>query len=278
MLQDLIKQWLDEDIGEGDHSTLAAIHPNARSMARLLVKESGVIAGLDVAKQIYFLTDPLANIQWLLSDGATVSPGDVAFIVDGNAKSILTTERLILNCMQRMSGIATKTHKLSEMIKHTGAILLDTRKTTPGFRVLEKEAVRIGGGQNHRFGLYDMIMLKDNHIDFCGGIAKAVAKVNAYKEAKGLTIRVEVEVRNENELDEVLSSSGVDRILLDNFTPNQILSCISKIPKTIELEASGGITEDNIVEFAETGIHFISVGALTHHVESLDLSLKAIIH
>jgi nicotinate-nucleotide pyrophosphorylase (carboxylating) len=257
---------------------LAAIDPNARSTARLLVKDAGVIAGLDVAKQIYALTDPTANTQWLLSDGTTVSPGDVAFIVDGNAQNILTTERLILNCMQRMSGIATKTRKLSEMIKHTGAILLDTRKTTPGFRVLEKEAVRIGGGQNHRFGLYDMIMLKDNHIDFCGGITKAVAKVNAYKEAKGLTIHVEVEVRNENELDEVLSSSGVDRILLDNFTPNQILSCISKIPKTIELEASGGITEENIVEFAETGIHFISVGALTHHVESLDLSLKAIIH
>ena len=278
MLEHLIKRWLDEDIGEGDHSTLAAIDPNARSTAKLLVKEAGVIAGLDVAKQIYTLTDPSAITQWFVSDGATVRPGDVAFIVDGNAQNMLTTERLVLNCMQRMSGIATKTRKLSDMIKHTGVILLDTRKTTPGFRVLEKEAVSIGGGQNHRFGLYDMIMLKDNHIDFCGGITKAVAQVNAYKEAKGLTLRVEVEVRNENELDEVLTSRGVDRILLDNFTPNQILSCISKIPKTIELEASGGITEENIVEFAETGIHFISVGALTHHVESLDLSLKAIIH
>jgi len=278
MLEGFIKQWLSEDVGLGDHSTLASIDPLAKSTAQLLVKEAGVIAGLSVAKQIYAMTDPVAHTQWLKSDGDIVKPGDVAFIVHGNAQNILTTERLILNCMQRMSGIATKTHELSELIKHTSAVLLDTRKTTPGFRVLEKEAVRIGGGQNHRFGLYDMIMLKDNHIDFCGGISKAVAKVNAYKETKNLAIRVEVEVRNETELDEVLTTNGVDRILLDNFTPSQIIQCLDRIPQNMELEASGGITEENIVEFAETGIHYISVGALTHHVESLDLSLKAIIH
>ncbi len=278
MLNDLIHGWLSEDIGEGDHSSLASINPEARSTARLLIKESGVIAGLAVAKRIYELTDVSANIQWLKQDGDAIEAGEVAFIVEGNAQNILSTERLILNCMQRMSGIATKTHALSQQVAHTSTKLLDTRKTTPGFRLLEKEAVRIGGGHNHRFGLYDMIMLKDNHIDFCGGIQKAVDAVNAYKKAEHLTIPVEVEVRNEAELLQVIQTQGVNRILLDNFSPEQIKSCISMIPSHFEVEASGGITEANIVGFAEAGVHFISVGALTHHVKSLDLSLKAIIH
>jgi nicotinate-nucleotide pyrophosphorylase (carboxylating) len=278
MLHDLIQAWLAEDIGEGDHSTIASIPLEARSTARLLIKESGVIAGLNVAKQIYELTDTQANIKWLKNDGDSVLAGDLAFIVEGNARNILTTERLILNCMQRMSGIATKTQALSQKIAHTSAKLLDTRKTTPGFRLLEKEAVRIGGGSNHRFGLYDMIMLKDNHIDFCGGIQKAVNAVNAYKTAMHLTIPVEVEVRNEAELQEVIQTQGVNRILLDNFSPKQISACLYMIPPQFEIEASGGITEDNIVEFAEAGVHYISVGALTHHVKSLDLSLKAIIY
>lgn len=278
MLNDLIYTWLSEDIGEGDHSTLAAINPKARSTARLLIKESGIIAGLAVAKRIYELTDVSANIQWIKEDGDPIEAGEVAFIVEGNAQNILTTERLILNCMQRMSGIATKTHALSQQIAHTPTKLLDTRKTTPGFRLLEKEAVRIGGGYNHRFGLYDMIMLKDNHIDFCGGIQKAVDAVNTYKKTKNLSIPVEVEVRNEAELNQVIQTVGVNRILLDNFSPEQIKSCISIIPPHFEIEASGGITADNIVGFAEAGVHFISVGALTHQVKSLDLSLKAIIH
>lgn len=278
MLNELIHAWLSEDIGEGDHSTLASINSEARSTARLLIKEKGIIAGLAVAKRIYDLTDVSADIQWLKKDGDVVEVGEVAFIVEGNAQNILSTERLILNCMQRMSGIATKTSVLSQQIVHTPAKLLDTRKTTPGFRLLEKEAVRIGGGHNHRFGLYDMIMLKDNHIDFCGGIQKAVDAVNAYKKAKNLMIPVEVEVRNEAELLQVIQTQGVNRILLDNFSPEQIKACISLIPSHVEIEASGGITEANIVEFAEAGVHFISVGALTHHVKSLDLSLKAIIH
>jgi len=278
MLNELIHAWLSEDIGEGDHSTLASINSEARSTARLLIKEKGIIAGLAVAKRIYDLTDVSADIQWLKKDGDVVEVGEVAFIVEGNAQNILSTERLILNCMQRMSGIATKTSVLSQQIAHTPAKLLDTRKTTPGFRLLEKEAVRIGGGHNHRFGLYDMIMLKDNHIDFCGGIQKAVDAVNAYKKAKNLMIPVEVEVRNEAELLQVIQTQGVNRILLDNFSPEQIKACISLIPSHVEIEASGGITEANIVEFAEAGVHFISVGALTHHVKSLDLSLKAIIH
>lgn len=278
MLYDFIHAWLEEDIGEGDHSTIASIPKAARSTAKLLIKEPGVIAGLNVAKHIYELTDPKAQIQWLKNDGELVSAGDIAYKVEGNARNILTTERLILNCMQRMSGIATKTKTLSQKIAHTPAKLLDTRKTTPGFRILEKQAVLIGGGDNHRFGLFDMIMLKDNHIDFCGGIQKAVKAVNEYKIAMQLTIPVEVEVRNETELQEVVKEQGVNRILLDNFTPNQIRASIHMIPAHFEIEASGGITEENIVEFAESGVHYISVGALTHHVKSLDLSLKAIIH
>ncbi|MFM7596497.1 MAG: carboxylating nicotinate-nucleotide diphosphorylase [Flavobacteriales bacterium] len=278
MINDLIHAWLAEDVREGDHSTLAAINQAARSTAQLLIKEPGIIAGLSVAKRIYELTDESATVQWIKQDGDRIEEGEVAFIVEGNARNILTTERLILNCMQRMSGIATKTQALSKLIAHTPAKLLDTRKTTPGFRLLEKEAVRIGGGVNHRVGLFDMIMLKDNHIDFCGGIPQAVDAVNAYKKSNSLSIPVEVEVRNEAELHQVIQMQGVDRILLDNFTPEQIKACIADIPTHFEIEASGGITENNIVDYAEAGVHFISVGALTHHVKSLDLSLKAIIH
>lgn len=273
-----LQAWLSEDIGTGDHSTWAAIPPQSMGTAKLKVKEEGIIAGLAIAKEIYSLTDPQSEIQWNFKDGDAVAPEDVAFIVKGNAQNLLTTERLILNCMQRMSGIATKTHHLAQKISHTSVKLLDTRKTTPGFRFLEKEAVRIGGGFNHRFGLYDMIMLKDNHIDFCGGITQAVHAVKEYKIKNELNLKVEVEVRNETELHELILLDGVDRILLDNFTPARIKACISQIPPHFQLEASGGINSKNIVEYAETGVDFISVGDLTHHVESLDLSLKAIIN
>lgn len=278
MLKALIQAWLAEDIGVGDHSTMAAISPDALGTAKLLVKEKAVIAGLRIASEIYQITDPKAEITWFKKDGDLIVPGDIAFIVKGNARNILSTERLILNCMQRMSGIATQTNVLTQKIAHTKTRLLDTRKTTPGFRLLEKEAVIIGGGLNHRYGLYDMIMLKDNHIDFCGGITQAVNKVKAYQLKNTLHLPIEVEVRNEIELMEAIKLEGVQRIMLDNFSPALIGKLIHMIPEHFEIEASGGITEQNIVSYAESGVHFISVGALTHHVKSIDMSLKALIH
>lgn len=278
MLRSNLALWLKEDMGSGDHSSQAAISKSAKGHAQLLVKSEGIIAGIEVARELVQMTDPSADFQTFLKDGDKVKPGDIAFVVFGNALNALSIERLMLNILQRMSGIATKTHRLQQKIAHTSARLLDTRKTTPGFRMLEKQAVLIGGGFNHRFGLFDMVMLKDNHIDFCGGITKAVDQTVEYLKINNLSLKIEVEVRNEAELSEAIQLTSIDRIMLDNFTPEQITQCIASIPERFEVEASGGINEANIVAYAETGVDFISVGALTHNVESLDLSFKAVVH
>lgn len=275
VLSEFISRSLAEDIGSGDHSTLACVPENAKGEAVLLIKEKGVLAGVELAEKIIRHFDPNLIMEIFIRDGEVVSPGDVAFKLYGPSRSILTVERLLLNCMQRMSGIATKTNKLLELIKGTNAVLLDSRKTTPGIRFMEKWAVRIGGGQNHRMGLYDMIMLKDNHIDYAGGIEAAIKGVHRYLKEAELNLRIEVEVRDLTELDEVLRVGGVDRIMLDNFSPENLITALKRIPDEIETEASGGITEDSILSYAETGVDFISVGALTHSVKSLDMSLKA---
>ncbi len=275
MLDEFVRRALSEDLGDGDHTSLACINEDEKSAARLEVRERGILAGIGVAKRVFELYDSSLEIEILKNDGDSVIEGDIAFIVKGSARSILSTERLVLNLMQRMSGIATKTHQMVEMISHTDAILLDTRKTTPGIRFIEKEAVAIGGGGNHRFGLYDMIMIKDNHIDYAGGISKAIRKTHSYLDANNKKLKIEIEVRSLNELDEVLTEGKVHRIMLDNFSPKEIENALKRIPQEYETEASGGITEENIVAYAETGVDFISVGALTHSVKSLDLGLKA---
>lgn len=275
MLDEFVRRALSEDLGDGDHTSLACINEDEKSAARLEVRERGILAGIGVAKRVFELYDSSLEIEILKNDGDSVIEGDIAFIVKGSARSILSTERLVLNLMQRMSGIATKTHQMVEMISHTDAILLDTRKTTPGMRFIEKEAVAIGGGGNHRFGLYDMIMIKDNHIDYAGGISRAIQKTHTYLDANNKKLKIEIEVRSLNELDEVLTEGKVHRIMLDNFSPKEIENALKRIPQEYETEASGGITEENIVAYAETGVDFISVGALTHSVKSLDLSLKA---
>jgi len=270
-----IKNALYEDVREGDHSALACIPENAQGKAKLLVKDNGIIAGVEVAKKICEVFDPNMKITSFSKDGDFVKKGEIALEIEGSARSILTTERLILNCMQRMSGIATQTNQIVDLIKGTKAKLLDTRKTTPGIRFIEKWAVRIGGGQNHRFGLYDMIMIKDNHIDFAGGIKQALGAVKEYQTKKKLNLKVEIEVRNEKELKEALSCGGFDRIMLDNFSPSEIRKALLLIPEKYETEASGGISIDTIKDYAETGIKYISVGALTHSVKTFDLSLKS---
>ena len=275
MLDEFVRRALSEDLGDGDHTSLACINEHEKSAARLEVRERGILAGIGVAKRVFELYDSSLEIEILKNDGDSVIEGDIAFIVKGSARSILSTERLVLNLMQRMSGIATKTHQMLEMISHTDAILLDTRKTTPGMRFIEKEAVAIGGGGNHRFGLYDMIMIKDNHIDYAGGISKAIQKTHSYLDANNKKLKIEIEVRSLNELDEVLTEGKVHRIMLDNFSPKEMENALKRIPQEYETEASGGITEENIVAYAETGVDFISVGALTHSVKSLDLGLKA---
>ncbi len=275
MLDEFVRRALSEDLGDGDHTSLACINEDEKSAARLEVRERGILAGIGVAKRVFELYDSSLEIEILKNDGDSVIEGDIAFIVKGSARSILSTERLVLNLMQRMSGIATKTHQMVEMISHTDAILLDTRKTTPGMRFIEKEAVAIGGGGNHRFGLYDMIMIKDNHIDYAGGISRAIQKTHSYLDANNKKLKIEIEVRSLNELDEVLTEGKVHRIMLDNFSPKEIENALKRIPQEYETEASGGITEENIVAYAETGVDFISVGALTHSVKSLDLGLKA---
>ena len=275
MLDEFVRRALSEDLGDGDHTSLACINEHEKSAARLEVRERGILAGIGVAKRVFELYDSSLEIEILKNDGDSVIEGDIAFIVKGSARSILSTERLVLNLMQRMSGIATKTHQMVEMISHTDAILLDTRKTTPGMRFIEKEAVAIGGGGNHRFGLYDMIMIKDNHIDYAGGISRAIQKTHSYLDANNKKLKIEIEVRSLNELDEVLTEGKVHRIMLDNFSPNEIENALKLIPQEYETEASGGITEENIVAYAETGVDYISVGALTHSVKSLDLGLKA---
>jgi nicotinate-nucleotide pyrophosphorylase (carboxylating) len=275
MLDDFIKNALKEDIRDGDHSSLSCIAENDKGSARLEVREDGVLAGIRVAKRIFEIYDSSLQLDVLKEDGEKVSKGDIAFTLKGSARSILSTERLVLNVMQRMSGIATKTRQMVDQISHTKSVLLDTRKTTPGIRLIEKEAVKIGGAENHRFGLYDMIMIKDNHIDYAGGISNAIKKANGYLSEQKKQLKIEIEVRSIKELNEVIGEGGVDRIMLDNFTPKEIIRALELISGNYETEASGGITDDTIVDYAETGVDFISVGALTHSVKSLDLSLKA---
>lgn len=275
-----LKSWIDdllvEDVREGDHTTLATIDANATGSARLLVKEEGIVAGVEVARQIFEVFDASISFEQLMHDGDRVEPGDIVFRVHGSNRSLLTIERTVLNIMQRMSGVATKTNLIVDIIKGTGARVLDTRKTTPGMRFLEKSAVVIGGGSNHRFGLYDMMMIKDNHVDHAGGIEPAIRRAKAYQAEKGLSIPIEVEARNADEVRQILASGPVDRIMLDNFTPADIRAILPEIGDQAQTEASGGITEATIRSYAETGVDFISVGALTHSVKSLDLSLKAI--
>lgn len=275
MLDEIIRNALQEDIGSGDFSTLSCVPKEAIGSAQLIVKENGVLAGIEVAKRIYEIYDPSLTIEVLKFDGDSVKKGDIAFRVAGSSQAILTTERLVLNCLQRMSGIATLTAKIKKEIEGSSSIILDTRKTTPGIRFLEKWAVKIGGGQNHRFGLYDMIMLKDNHIDYAGGIIAAIERTKAFLSSANKDLKIEIEVRNTKELEEVLRVGGVDRIMLDNFSPENLKEALKIIPSTYETEASGGITLENIRAYADTNVKYISVGALTHSVKSLDLSLKA---
>lgn len=264
-----------EDIGDGDHTTLCCIPADAMGKSHLLVKEEGILAGVDIARKVFDKFDPTMKMTVMIEDGAHVKPGDIAFVVEGKVRSLLQTERLMLNIMQRMSGIATMTHRYVERVKGTGCHILDTRKTTPGMRILEKQAVKIGGGMNHRIGLFDMILLKDNHIDFAGGIVNAINRCHEYLKAKNLDLKIEIEVRDFDELWQVLDQGGVDRIMLDNFTPADTRKAVELIDHRYEVESSGGITYDTIRDYAEQGVDFISVGALTHSVKGLDLSFKA---
>ena len=271
-----LAEALNEDIGPGDFTTLATIPDNAIGKAQLIVKDNGILAGVTIAEKIIHAFDSSLKVTTFIQDGATVQKGDIAFIVEGKSQSITTIERLVLNVMQRMSGIATETHRLTQMILHTNCKLLDTRKTTPNFRYFEKEAVRIGGGYNHRYALYDMILVKDNHIDFAGGVKPALSKISEFIKERNLTIKVEVETRNLDEVDEVIETGVAFRIMLDNFTPEKLREAVLHINGRVETEASGGINENTLVSYAETGVDYISMGALTHHVKSFDLSLKAI--
>ncbi|QQS29377.1 MAG: carboxylating nicotinate-nucleotide diphosphorylase [Sphingobacteriales bacterium] len=271
-----IRNALAEDIGSGDHTTLACIPAHATGKARLLVKETGVIAGIEMAKLICKEVDEGLEVEEFLKDGDCVKPGDIGLVIAGNKQSILKAERLLLNCMQRMSGIATLTNRYVQEIADTSARILDTRKTTPGFRYIEKWAVRIGGGYNHRFGLYDMIMIKDNHHDYCGGIVNAIRQTRQYLSQTGLMLKVEIEVRNLKELELVLETGQIDRIMFDNFDVPATYRAVELVNRQYETETSGGINLNTVREYAETGVDFISVGALTHSYTSMDISLKAI--
>ncbi len=275
-LQILLEAAMEEDLGEGDHSTLAIIPADARGRAQLKIKQDGILAGVEIAEKIFSLRDPTAIFHADKKDGEAVSAGDTAFTVEASVHTILSCERIVLNCMQRMSGVATLTHHYVEKINGFSSQILDTRKTTPGFRVLEKEAVRIGGGKNHRFGLFDMIMLKDNHIDYCGGIGKALEQAYIYAQKYKPTLKIEVETRSLDDVRAVLASGRADRIMLDNFTPGKLREALSLIHKKVETEASGGINLENIRDYAATGVDYISIGALIHQARSIDLSLKAI--
>lgn len=270
-----IQLALEEDIKEGDHTSLSTIPSDANGKAQLIVKDEGVVAGIEVAEAIAAAVDPNLKMNILITDGTWVKYGDIAFTIAGPSQSIVTAERLILNCMQRMSGIATTTKEYVDLIKHTDCKLLDTRKTTPNFRAFQKEAVVIGGGHNHRFGLYDMIMIKDNHVDFAGGVVEAIDATKSYLAKNKLDLKVEIEIRTAAELDQALKRGDIDRIMLDNHSPKEIKNALTKIDKRFETEASGGITKTTLVDYAETGVDFISVGALTHSSKSLDMSLKA---
>ena len=265
-----------EDVGDGDHTSLSTIPKNHKGKMHLLVKEDGIIAGLTAAEKIFKQVDKNFKLKVFIKDGARVKKGDIAFIIEGNTQKLLTAERLVLNIMQRMSGIATKTDYLQTLCKGTKAKVIDTRKTTPGFRFFEKWAVVIGGGANHRYGLFDMILIKDNHIDFAGGIIEAIDAANSYLKKTKKKLAIEVETRNLDDVKKVLAHGGVQRIMLDNYTPKQTLEAVKLINGKFEVESSGGITEKNIADYAKCGVDFISIGALTHHIKSLDLSLKAI--
>ena len=271
----LIDLSFAEDIGDGDHTTLCCIPEDAMGRSRLLIKEEGILAGVEVAKEVFRRFDPDMQVEVLMGDGTHVKPGDVAMIVTGRVRSLLQTERLMLNIMQRMSGIATMTARYVKQLEGTGTRVLDTRKTTPGMRMLEKAAVKIGGGTNHRIGLFDMILLKDNHVDFAGGITNAIDRCHKYLEEKGKNLKIEIEVRNFDELQQVLDHGGVDRIMLDNFSIADTGKAVKLIDHRYETESSGGITFDTIRDYAEQGVDFISVGALTHSVKGLDMSFKA---
>lgn len=275
-INDLIKRALAEDLGGGDHSSIACIPANSRGKARLLIKETGIIAGIEIASYVFSQVDERISIHNDLDDGTSVKPGDTGFIVEGPVRGLLKSERLVLNIMQRMSGIATTTGKYVNAVRGYRARILDTRKTTPGFRVLEKEAVRLGGGINHRMGLYDMIMLKDNHIDYAGGIVNAINKVNSYLEEKSLELKIVIEVRSLDEVKQVLDTGRVDRIMLDNFTIADTKEAVGMIDGKYPVESSGGIKLRTIRSYAACGVDYISVGALTHQLRSMDISLKAL--
>lgn len=271
----LIDLSFAEDIGDGDHTTLCCIPEDAMGKSHLLIKEDGILAGVEVAKKVFSRFDPALEVEVLINDGARVKKGDIAMIVTGKIRSLLQTERLMLNIMQRMSGIATMTNKYVELLKGTRTNVLDTRKTTPGMRMLEKQAVKIGGGVNHRIGLFDMILLKDNHVDFAGGIKNAIERCHAYLKEKALDLKIEIEVRNFDELQQVLDCGGVNRIMLDNFSVEDTKKAVELIAGKYETESSGGITFDTIRSYAECGVDYVSVGALTHSVKGLDMSFKA---
>jgi len=275
-IHQFIYNALKEDVGDGDHTSLATIEAGTQGKAQLLVKDTGILAGIELAKEIFHVVDPELKMEVFLNDGAEVKPKDIAFTVAGDARNILTAERLVLNCMQRMSGIATKTNEIVDLLKGTNTKVLDTRKTTPGLRYLEKWAVRIGGGVNHRIGLYDMILIKDNHVDYSGGIRQAIENANQYLQQTAKKLDIEIEVRNIEELEQVLQTGNVNRIMLDNFNFDNLRQAVAMIQGRYVTEASGGITTDNIRDYADCGVDYISVGALTHSVKSLDLSLKAV--
>ena len=275
LIDELIDLAFAEDIGDGDHTTLCCIPDTAMGKSKLLIKESGILAGVEIARKIFHRFDPDLKMTVYIEDGTAVKPGDVAFAVEGRVQSLLQTERLMLNVMQRMSGIATMTHRYVKNLEGLHTRILDTRKTTPGMRMLEKEAVKIGGGVNHRIGLFDMILLKDNHVDFAGGIENAISRCRDYLKAKGKDLKIEIEVRNLDELKEVMREGGVDRIMLDNFSPELTKEAVKIVGGKYEIESSGGITFDTIRDYAESGVDFVSVGALTHSVKGLDMSFKA---
>lgn len=276
-IDEIIEKAILEDVGDGDHTSLSTIPDTAKGKAQLLVKQNGVLAGVEVARKVFKRVDPELKMEVFIQDGTNVKVGDVAFTIEGKSISILTAERLALNFMQRMSGIATQTNQIVDLLEGTNTKVLDTRKTTPNLREVEKYSVKVGGGENHRFGLYDMIMIKDNHIDFAGGISNAILATQKYLQEKGKeNLKIEIEVRNFDELEQVLEIGGIHRIMLDNFTPAEIREAVDRINGLYETEASGGITIDTIRAYAEGGVDYISVGALTHQIKSLDLSLKAI--
>jgi nicotinate-nucleotide pyrophosphorylase (carboxylating) len=276
LINSLLELAFAEDIGDGDHTTLCSIPASEVGSSKLLIKEEGILAGVDVAKDVFHKFDPELKVEVFIEDGAHVKPGDVAFVVTGKVQSLLQTERLVLNLMQRMSGIATITNKYVKLLEGTKTKVLDTRKTTPGLRMLEKKAVKIGGGENHRNGLFDMILLKDNHVDFAGGIKNAITRAKQYLKEKNKDLKIEIEVRNFDELNEALNVGGVDRIMLDNFTVEDTRKAVDIVNGRVELESSGGITFETIRDYAVTGVDYVSVGALTHSVKSLDMSLKAV--